>query len=430
MLKTNYVELDCGERLTKARVNLNRGQPFFANLLMRFKFIESEDVPLAGVDVKKNIYYNPKGILELQEKQLMGLLVHEALHWILLHHLRSNHRNLDLWNIATDSTINYLIKEQRLELPRGGIVSDWNNEITLNINGKKVVYKIVNDKGDVRSAEDIYQEIYKQVPKRTGGKSGSDQKEKSGEITDVSGNKVGPIDTHIFKDKKGKSRSEQEEKDIMKEVKQRVSEANMYAKSRGSTPLGLKRWIEELLEPKINWKAELYQYIQKRTSGISDWKRPHRRSHSIGTYLPRRQSDKIHTIFHIDTSGSMGGDDLKQSLTELQELLRTFKEVHIDVLVGDSEIQETFELTQNNKEDILSIVKGLKGGGGTSHVPVFKKVETMENAKILICFTDGYTDFPRSFEDFSFSTLWLLTEHSCDEDSIPFGKVIKIDSTN
>jgi len=67
----------------------------------------------------------------------------------------------------------------------------------------------------------------------------------------------------------------------------------------------------------------------------------------------------------------------------------------------------------------------IRGGGGTSHLPVYDYVrENLPQTKFLINFTDGYTDFPKHEE---VRTIWVLTKNSCKDENIPFGDIIRME---
>jgi predicted metal-dependent peptidase len=64
----------------------------------------------------------------------------------------------------------------------------------------------------------------------------------------------------------------------------------------------------------------------------------------------------------------------------------------------------------------------MTGGGGTSFVPVFKKVEELGiTPALLIYFTDGYGTFPD--EPPPYPVIWVMTE----DVTPPFGEVVKVE---
>src|SRR6056297_255438 len=111
------------EKIKKAKIQLQRRNPFFAYLSLYIKPQKSNDLPEsagAGVDLKGNLIYKEKFIDELSYKQVMGLIAHEILHLALQHLQRQNSRDKELFNIATDICVNSIIQQEKLELPKEG----------------------------------------------------------------------------------------------------------------------------------------------------------------------------------------------------------------------------------------------------------------------------------------------------------------------
>src|SRR5574342_59683 len=126
--------------IEKARIRLIAGHPFFATVLLNFKWQLTTDVETAGVAYLTNtLYINPEWIGRYPVEETMGLLAHEVMHPAMLHNLRQGHRNakgvtasgetVDLWNLACDYAIDPLIKDAGLALPGGGHINpewaDW-----------------------------------------------------------------------------------------------------------------------------------------------------------------------------------------------------------------------------------------------------------------------------------------------------------------
>ena len=66
----------------------------------------------------------------------------------------------------------------------------------------------------------------------------------------------------------------------------------------------------------------------------------------------------------------------------------------------------------------------IRGGGGTSHLAV-KEYAIKEKVKILVCFTDGYSDIENiKWNETPFQTVFVLTESSNKDNLEPYGKVI------
>jgi predicted metal-dependent peptidase len=156
------------------------------------------------------------------------------------------------------------------------------------------------------------------------------------------------------------------------------------------------------------------------------WARPSKKTISTGIYLPSVEKESIEIIAWIDTSGSIGIEDLNLFLSELVGITRCFK--NVDLTIGDCDcaIHGVFTFKNATVNDIQNKVK-LKGGGGTSHIPVFNWMKKERpNAKFVICFTDGFTSFPDK-KDVKIETLWVVAgENKLEKEKFPFGKVVVV----
>ena len=67
------------------------------------------------------IIYSPMFFSTLSDEQKQFVFAHEVMHVAFNHILRSKGRNQRLWNIATDSVINQILKNEKLPLTEGGV---------------------------------------------------------------------------------------------------------------------------------------------------------------------------------------------------------------------------------------------------------------------------------------------------------------------
>lgn len=82
--------------------------PFYAEIMLRLKFVENEKVAIAGTD-GMTIYYNSKALNKLSEGECNYIILHEMLHVILLHCIRDAGRDPKVWNIAADCVANCFV---------------------------------------------------------------------------------------------------------------------------------------------------------------------------------------------------------------------------------------------------------------------------------------------------------------------------------
>lgn len=92
--------------------------PFFGSVVANSNFIAEPAVGTAGTD-GKNIYYNPNFIESVTDDQQTFIFAHEICHIAFDHIFRSEGKDKDLWNIATDSVVNAFLKQDGLPIVEG-----------------------------------------------------------------------------------------------------------------------------------------------------------------------------------------------------------------------------------------------------------------------------------------------------------------------
>ena len=109
-------------------------------------------------------------------------------------------------------------------------------------------------------------------------------------------------------------------------------------------------------------------------------------------------------VIAIDTSGSVAGDLVQRFVQKTYNILQStesfFSKINVHIIQCDAEIQEDAKIT--SQEDFDRYLKEMKlhGMGGTDFRPVFEYVDELrekkefQNLKGLIYFTDGYGTFP------------------------------------
>lgn len=375
-----------GERITKARVVLMFYQPWFGQLANYLNFKIDNDINTMAVDINGNIFFNEEFVNSLSQEELAGVICHEILHLAFQHLSRMGNRNPKIWNIAGDLKVNdeIIFNQSKFKLPKMALVAQGN---TIEI-GKA---KIVNI--DTKSSEQIYEEI---INKNT-----------SEDLKDIG------MDTFVIA-----NNNSDKAKEKAGEWVQRVAVANETFKDKGCIPAGILKELKKLDTPELKWHQIITQRLKLISSGKT-WKKPSKRM--LPWYFPSKQKVKgLSCVVCIDSSGSMGEKELQKALTELWGLSQQFKAIKFWITCCDTELSEPFIITTSTKKDLLNIK--LKGGGGTSFVPVFDWIKKENiNPDCLIYFTDLYGDFPNRKP--LYQTYWI-TESSNVQ--VPFGKKIKI----
>ena len=130
---------------------------------------------------------------------------------------------------------------------------------------------------------------------------------------------------------------------------------------------GLGREIGELLEPKVDWRELLREFVKATCSAkdASSWRRVNRRYLSGETYMPSLIGERVgHLVIGIDTSGSIGGQELNDFLTEVKGIANEVHPEKVDLMYWDTEVAGHEEYAYHEVDNIVSSTKP-RGGGGT-----------------------------------------------------------------
>lgn len=343
-------------------------------------------------------------------------IIHEGTHELLLHLDRlppATENEAKKINIAVDCVTEALrvvclggdVMEEALIKPT------QDGTVALNINGKKLIISKCHEKSAEEVLEIIEKHIKENPGKEPGRKPGKDPAPGGDQYTDGDGN-PGKIPDHKFKKLTPSERANLERK---------ARETLTSGKLKGDMPGAFVSAIEKMLAGKVNWKAELREMITPEIKTAQSYKRPNRRRQGGQIIYPGWRKEGVSVVFAFDTSGSMGKKELEGGLGEVANLFKQFEPgaVNMHVLLHNTEVYREFDL-----KDVRDVKTFDVEDGGTSHAEVFEVAEKMK-AQVLICFTDGYSDFPESTK--IRKVLWVVT----DEDGVSripknLGKVIHV----
>ena len=363
------------------------------------------------------------------EAQLRGLILHENLHIAMkqvVHGKTMFKENPKLANMAADFVVNDVIhnidgsvtgsNERIVALPDGALYDDmfhnWSMREVFNyLKKEQEKQKPESGQGDGNDEGDS-------------DPRGSESKSKGGKTGKVMVNgKSYDLDNTDEHDFDASDLSPEEQKELADKIDRALREGGMLAGRLGAK---IPRSIADLLEPKVDWREELREFVQSSVKGSDEltWRSFNRRHVANDIYLPSPVNESVgEVVVAIDTSGSIGGPELTAFATELASICSLCQPEVVRVLWWDTKVHGV-QVFKDNYENIASMLKP-KGGGGT-HVSCVSEFLSKEkiNAECVVVLTDGYVECDVKW-GINTPTLWMVTESRCFEP--PKGKKVKLD---
>jgi predicted metal-dependent peptidase len=419
--------------LTEARASLTTNAVFFAIIMYReanIRIIAKDDkaggarVPTActdGRNITFNMNFFEDTLTKLSER--VFVIAHEVYHLMGGHAQKMVKYAMSglfgrpfypvLMNWCMDAVINQTLIESRIgTMPEsGGVLHP-----------------------DVKSTdliEDVYERFLKLIPEEAdsddyslggsptdedgeGGSSGDDEDGETEGDKDLGGGKSGE-DMGFTGKPNDELEAPAEDAPSDQTLKLAISAAVTAQKVDGGTmPAGLKSYIDDLLDPQIDWREEFRDFfVTTLGKDLSTWSRPNKRRLVLpGIYLPKKIGFRCGPfVGGFDTSGSMSDLEIAAVLTEQCAVLSDVRPTSCHIVWCDAQVERVDEIEDAGELLELTRAEGIPGRGGTMFDPVFEWVE--ENLEeppcVLVYGTDGY---PAKWPDESicdYPVIWLMT---------------------
>lgn len=374
------------QRIQKAHIWVfsNPNYAFLSGVCMvgKTEVVNDPKMPTAGTD-GKNKFYNEAFVNSLSDIEIRFLVLHEN------YHVAARHMTIykDLWeinarraNIAMDHWINLSILDQDPD--------------------STDVKMIAGGCADPKYRGWPVKKIFNDLPQDTDDSGG--------------------FDVHDFDNAEVMSTDEKVELGTM--VDQALRQGGILAgKLKGTMP----REIGELLEPTINWREVLADFVKETMNGKDEasWSKINRRFVGQGVYLPSLISNTMGRLcVAIDTSGSIGEREIQSFASELVSICTEVVPAGVSLLWWDSDLAAVQTFNRGEFDGIDQKLEP-KGGGGTNAECVKTWLEDSANGvhDCVVLFSDGYVP---SWPGFNIPALWALTTKNLVSDS---GRTVYVD---
>ena len=382
------------DRIKKAHIAIMQHKTFcsYSGILACGKVKVNDDVSTAATN-GWDVYYNPDFIEQYMkpDPELRFLILHEAQHkayrhlqvWRALHD-----ENAQLANIAADHFVNLSLVDMDagegfIKMPSVGVQPD--------------------PKYRGWSVKQIFEDLKA---------NGEGQGQGDGE----------GMDEHDWENATSGDPAKEQER--ANEIQRAIRQGEIVRRKMAGKGAGDRDGVfGDLLQPKIDWKKVLREFITETCAGRdeSSWRKPNRRFLSYDVYMPSMVGTTMtELVIGFDTSGSIfGGNEMTMFVSEIKQIIEDIKPTKVHVIYWDTEVagHQTFEEGQFAVQDLKP-----KGGGGTDGSVLFKYLKEKNlTPQAIVQFTDGYvgdwgnTDVP---------TLWAVSSDLV----APFGTTIRVEA--
>ena len=376
----NREHVELYDLIKATQLRLRKSSPFFAALSLFSKVEFTMNVRIAATDGLK-IYFNSQNFSKLKVQERDAIFLHELLHIALLHPIRKKNRDALIFNIAADIVVNGMISELKdFKLPEGAI-----RDSNLEYLSVEEIYEIIQSRSEFPKLKMI--DLIK----------GFEEED------------------YLKKIDKNKNLSVM---DIETYWKRAINNslAMTSTKNQGIISNKLKRNLNQIVNPQLDWKTILWRYLVKTPSDFSGFDR---RFLYQKLYLEELSIDTLEVYCCIDTSGSISTEVLTKFTSEIKAILSSYPLIKCRLFYSDSECYGPYEIDFNGELPLP------EGGGGTDFSPFFKAIKYQDIFHLPLCIylTDGYGIYP---EDTNVETLWVITPGGIDSEKVPFGYVCRL----
>jgi predicted metal-dependent peptidase len=360
-------------------------------------------IPTAAVD-GFTLFINPDWFFRLTISERVFVTAHEIMHCILNHMLVG-------WTLSQRGEITYAdSKKLKYNHQQINAAMDFVINAMLVHSGIGVMPKEGCYDPSIASGNDSFLDVYRKIYSDDDGGGG--------------GGGGGGFDQHLEPGSgTGKSPTQAKADRNEGEWRTQIAAAMNVARVQGKLPAGLERLLNEILEPKVDWRDHIQALFARRLgSGSYDWRRPDRALIVRDIYAPGRSGfGAEHVVVAIDTSGSIGLPELNMFMAEVSGIFEDIRPKRLSCVMCDAQINVVHEL--NDASELRDIK--LVGGGGTNFIPVFDWIADQGGAPdALVYLTDGLGMFPDRAPNYP--VIWGSIYEPA---TYPFGDVVQVPKT-
>lgn len=408
--------------LEQSIVMVLRKEPFYGHLLGSVMRRIDSSIPTAAVTLSPlgvSLVVNPRFFIEqLNRDERCAVIKHEILHLVLRHLFRFEDAGMDrtLLNLAADLVVNQLVYPW--PLPEGAITLESFPQLQLRPNKSVEHYYKALERGRQMSG---FQALLQKLASGNhshhghwadrGGEGFSADSEPS--TTANAGSSGGCSPPKL---------TEQLARILEESFNRQLQRARNRLTDRqwGDVPGSIRALLEQRQDGEggtVDWKRALRLFASAgyRTRVVATTRR---RSRRFGTYPGVRIRRERSLAVVVDTSGSIGAQELSSFFAEIALIHRTGSDVL--VIECDAAVGATYPYRGEPP-------KTIHGGGGTDFTPAFRWLRDEAGKRFDGCIylTDGCAAAPEVRPPCRL--LWVLTPSGQGGEHLRWGKQIRME---
>lgn len=400
--------LSAEDRILKNRILIMNEPRFIAiagvMMIGKWSVSDAEAMPngqkFTAYTTGKETVFGRSFVAELTDAQLRFLILHEAYHLLFMH--------MTVWrglfdddahtaNIAADLVINNSLDhtagrfaDNFIEFIEGGALDHRYDGM---------------DTGEIYRMLKMNQQQQQQQQQQAGeqGEGGPTGAKgyMSEEAQEIDGHGMGEDAMPM---------SDEELSDLQDQIDTALRQGAQMAGKMGGK---VDRTIADLMNVTVDWREVLRDFVRTNAAGddLSTWRRPARRWMARDIYMPSRYTEAVKRIvLGLDTSGSIGIDQLRRAMTEVKGVFDVVIPECVDIIYWDSSVagHETYDSA--SFDQIVNVTKPV-GGGGTRAGCVQQYLDAKGiKPDCIIMFTDGYVEHDWGGNNWPCPILWCVSE--------------------
>jgi predicted metal-dependent peptidase len=388
-------------KLSAARTRLVLERPFIGALALHLPLHASRRCRTVATDARA-FYFNPAFIDSLSFAETQFVVAHEALHCALLHFDRGRRRIGRRWDRACDYAVNQLLVDDGMQRPAGALLDPAFRGLTA-----EEIYPLLDPERDEQPLDEHWFGAA-----TAGALHGSAPA--AHEVVDP-----GFLEAHRdgFDEVLTRVGMAAPAGELAAEWHERMAAAGVEAASAGRLGTVFRTVLDDLLQPRLPWRALLARFLMTVARDDYSFHRPSRREGVA--ILPGLASGGVSIVLALDTSGSISPQEFTDFVAEVDALKGQVR-ARVTLLACDTALASGAPWRFEPWEPLV-LPEELRGGGGTRFTPVFEWIAAEPTRPdAVLYFTDALGEFPARTP--SYPVLWLVKGNA----PVPWGERVQL----